>query len=102
MHRWVTVLGFCVGCGAGSQAPAANPAPTSEAPAVGLRDSMRHHFEHATAARDAVISGHLEDVRAPLRAIAKSPSSSEVPSDWLPWLEDMQATAQKGAQASTL
>jgi hypothetical protein len=63
---------------------------------------MRDHFADATAARDAVITGRLEAVRAPLEALANAERSPALPDDWLPWLEEMQAAARKGAQARTL
>jgi hypothetical protein len=63
---------------------------------------MRHHFADATAARDAVIAGRLQDVPAPLTALANAEREPEIPNDWLPWLDDMQAAARRGAQARTL
>src|SRR5262245_47680236 len=103
-RSWLGLLCFAAACGAGSQAPHA----TSESPApaqssdVSLQDSMRHHFEHATAARDAVIAGRLADVHAPLLALANQETSADVPNDWLPWLDEMKSTASKGAAAATL
>ncbi|MFI5306854.1 MAG: hypothetical protein ACHQ53_05870 [Polyangiales bacterium] len=63
---------------------------------------MRHHFADATAARDAVIAGRLQDVRAPLTALASAEREPELPNDWQPWLDDMQAAARRGAAARTL
>jgi outer membrane protein OmpA-like peptidoglycan-associated protein len=63
---------------------------------------MRDHFARASAACDAVISGRLEDVRTSLLAIANSPPREDVPHDWLPWLDEMRVTAQRGAQSTTL
>jgi cytochrome c553 len=63
---------------------------------------MRHHFADATAARDAVIAGKLENVRPPLEALARGESDPAMPDDWRPWLEEMQAAARRGSQARTL
>lgn len=63
---------------------------------------MQLHFAYATAARDAVIAGRLDAVQLPLFALAKAEPSSEMSNDWLPWLQDMQATAHKGMRSSSL
>jgi cytochrome c553 len=106
MRRLLQGLVLCLSssCGAGSQAvPAATSKPAGPAAsAVSLKEAMRHHFADATAARDAVIAGRLEDVRPPLRALASAERSTALPNDWLPWLEEMQGAAAKGAQARTL
>lgn len=60
------------------------------------------HYAYATAARDAVISGHLDQVRSPLRSLASSQPSAELPNDWRPWLQDMQAVARTGSEATSL
>jgi cytochrome c553 len=63
---------------------------------------MLSHFADATAARDAVIAGRLEDVRAPLLRIADPSREVDMPSDWTPWLAEMRAAAERGARAQTL
>lgn len=111
MHRSVLVLGLCLGCGA-SQAPAAasSTLPSTQtqarAPAthddLSLPQSMWLHFAYATAARDAVIAGHLDQARSPLLSLATLRPSEEVPVDWLPWVKDMQLVAKQGAESETL
>jgi cytochrome c553 len=63
---------------------------------------MRDHFADATRARDAVIAGRLEDVRAPLQRLAQSPDARGLPSDWLPWFDDLRSEAARGARAPSL
>jgi outer membrane protein OmpA-like peptidoglycan-associated protein len=110
--RWSSILlCACLGCGA-SQAPAAaarpsalatrEPAAPRTASSLSSHGAMQSDFAYATAARDAVIEGRMNRVQAPLLALAKSQLGSDMPSDWLPWLRDMQATAQQGASATTL
>lgn len=63
---------------------------------------MLDHFADATDARDAVIGGKLEDVRAPLGRLADAPDARDLPSDWLPWFGEMRSAAARGARATTL
>ncbi len=95
-------LGLACGCGASSQAAPAVSSQPAAAPAISLKDAMRHHFADATAARDAVIAGRLEDTRPPLRALAAAAPERVLPDDWVPWMMDMAAVAREGAQARTL
>lgn len=63
---------------------------------------MQLDFAYATLARDAVIAGHVDQVQVPLLALANSQVRTDMPNDWLPWLQDMQATARQGASSTTL
>jgi hypothetical protein len=63
---------------------------------------MLDHFADATAARDAVIAGRLQDVRAPLDRLAVAPAARNLPDDWVPWFDEMRKVAARGAGATTL
>jgi cytochrome c553 len=63
---------------------------------------MQDHFADATAARDAVIAGRLQDVLAPLERLAHAPDARDLPDDWQPWFDDMRKAAVRGARATTL
>lgn len=83
--------------------PPREPEPQPAArPLSGQSAAMWHHFWDVAVARDAVISGSVTDARAPLLRVAAGESNEPVPSDWLPWIDDMRREAQKAAQAETL
>jgi cytochrome c553 len=63
---------------------------------------MLDHFADATAARDAVIAGRLQDVKAPLDRLAGAQDIRDLPDDWTPWFDEMRKVAARGAAASTL
>jgi outer membrane protein OmpA-like peptidoglycan-associated protein len=63
---------------------------------------MRDHFKLASAACDAVISGRLDEARSALMALATSAPHEDVPHDWMPWLDEMHATAERAAKSATL
>lgn len=104
-HMVIPALWILTGCASGPRSEseprsaAAEPAPTQGTESA--RTSMRDHFTDATAARDAVIAGRLEEVRAPLRRLAQS-HEENMPADWLAWTDEMRRAAERGAQAKTL
>ena len=63
---------------------------------------MLGHFADATAARDMLIAGRLEDVRAPLLRLANESQAGDLNSDWVSWTSDMRDAAERGARARTL
>jgi cytochrome c553 len=63
---------------------------------------MWHHFWDAAEARKAVIAGDLEAVRAPMQRLATGDYGMEIPVDWMPWIEEMQAEARRGQGATSL
>jgi len=91
----------------GSSEPAA-PEPTTGAevasgPTPSMDRKMWHHFWDVADARDAVIAGKPEGVHAPLeRLAAGSFGVEDMPPDWLPWVEEMQQEAARGANAKTI
>jgi hypothetical protein len=109
MRKPIWVLGwslFGVACAGNTPAPASSAqAAQAEAPPARsktLDDAMRDHFADATAARDGVIAGHLEFVRAPLLRLANRKEGEDTPSDWLSWIADMQAAAKRGSEAASI
>jgi cytochrome c553 len=104
-HLVIPALWILTGCASAPRSETEPRSPAAErAPAQGTesaRTSMRDHFTDATAARDAVIAGRLEDVRAPLRRLAQS-NEENMPADWLAWTDEMRGAAERGAQARTL
>lgn len=94
-----------LGCSSGPQPKPVQPVSSSDGSApmsASLAASMRDHFVDATAARDAVIAGRLEAVRPALQRLAASEPNADAPVDWLPWLEEMQAEAKRGAESTSL
>jgi hypothetical protein len=64
---------------------------------------MWHHFWDVADARDAVIAGRLDLVAAPLQQLIDTKYGvDELPQDWIPWIEEMQAQAKRGIEAKTL
>jgi cytochrome c553 len=63
---------------------------------------MLRHLADATAARDAVIAGRPQQAREALLRLAAREDAGEVSPDWVPWIDEMRATAERGAQATTL
>jgi cytochrome c553 len=63
---------------------------------------MLDHFADATRARDAVIAGRVQDVSAPLDRLAAAPAVGDLPSDWVPWFDEMRQVAARGARSTTL
>lgn len=107
--RWFIAImgGWLCACGAGSPTPAAESGGSAtgsgtESPPGALDEKMFRHFLDAAAARDAVIAGHPEGVREPLLRLAARDIGPEIPDDWTPWVEEMQAQARRGAEARTL
>jgi hypothetical protein len=96
----------CAGSRAAAPAPAsANPAakPPVTQPNDEAGAKMWHHFWDVVDARDAVIAGDLERVRPPLLRLAQAKHGiDDMPHDWLPWIDDMEAKAARAAQATTL
>jgi mono/diheme cytochrome c family protein len=99
----LVAVACCCACASGPR-PAEATAPSSEAPAktASAGDRMLDHFADATAARDAVIAGRLQAVRPPLERLAGARDIGELPSDWMPWFDEMRKVAARGAAASTL
>lgn len=94
-------------CSSGEPAaPAPEPssgAETASAPTPAMDRKMWHHFFAVADARDAVVVGDVELVREPLaRIAARSFGVDEMPPDWLPWAEEMQQEAARGAQVTTI
>lgn len=64
---------------------------------------MWHHFWDVADARDAVIAGRLDLVAVPLKRLVDTKYGvDEMPQDWIPWIDEMQAQAQRGIEAKTL
>lgn len=107
MHWFIAALvGLLLACG-GSQKPAAESGGSASgsdahSPPGALDEKMFRHFLDATAARDAVIAGHPDGMREPLLRLASRSIGPEIPDDWKPWVEEMQAQARHGAEAKTL
>lgn len=105
-RMFTRLLAFaCISACASSPRPeaatAASPAASTSA-TQSTSAQMRDHFADATAARDAVIAGRLQDVRPPLGRLANAPDARDLPNDWLPWFDEMRNVAARGAQATTL
>lgn len=102
----VTLVSACAGSQAAAPAaasakPAAKPPVTQPNEEAGVK--MWHHFWDVTEARDAVIAGDLERVRPPLLRLARTKHDiQDMPHDWLPWIDEMEAEAAHAAQATTL
>ena len=76
--------------------------PVSQ-PTEAAGHNMWHHFWDIADARDAVIAGRLDLVAAPLQRIVDTKYGvDELPQDWIPWVEEMQAQAKLGIEAKTL
>ena len=104
---WGLLL-LSVGC---AKEPVASPPPPEQSaggepttqPTEAMDRKMWHHFWDVADARDAVIAGKLAAVREPLLHLSKvNYGVDEVPQDWIPWIEEMQAEAERGAAAKTL
>jgi hypothetical protein len=102
-------LGLLAGCGASqSTTPASEPETTasSESGSPGedltLADRMWRHFHDATLALDAVIGGDLTTARAQMKTLSERDFGDDLPGDWAPWVDDMQAEAKRGAEAADL
>jgi hypothetical protein len=80
------------GCG-GPQPPAAAETSAEEETAAPASQRMREHFVDVGFARDAVVAGDIEGVRAPLRRIAAAEYGSDLPPDWREWVREMQQWA---------
>lgn len=100
-------MGVC-GCGSESASGAVraeeSPPPaaaTSPEPTAASR-RMHDEFFDSQAARRSVIAGDLAAVRPALERLANRQYADELPLDWMPWIEDLQATARKGMEARSL
>jgi mono/diheme cytochrome c family protein len=99
-HLTTLVFLLLVSCGGARQPgpqPAAEPESTDDDSTAA--DRMREHFEDVADARDAVIQGDLEGVRAPMLRIAAAQYGQDLPWDWREWIVQMQESA--GAYADT-
>lgn len=98
----ILVLGLLVACG--STASTAPPPQSAEEPedAINTREQMWHHFWDASDARQGVINGDLEAVKAALGRLGAAKLSPEIDESWGEWVEEMQTVATQGAAAGTL
>lgn len=82
---------------------ATRAAPThQEALVKPASGSMWHHFWDVALARDSLIRGDVDLARSPLLRLARDTQEQELPADWLPWVAEMRAQAQKAEQAGSL
>ena len=65
-------------------------------------DAMRHHFDSATAALDAVMRGDLSAARSEARALLSEPDPSDLPESGAPHLKAMRAGADRAVKAADL
>lgn len=116
-----------IGCGHSSALPPRpavatpavvnEPSPTTNAAVVAKRlplgppelpasasigDTMADHFMIASWARDSVIAGLLDPMRAPLTALADYRYDNLRAGDWMPWIAQLQEAAQLTSKAATL
>lgn len=81
---------------------------TAEGPAaqpkVGepIQSFMLEHFLITAWARDSIVDGNLEDIRAPLLALATYEYESVAPGGWMKGIAQLQAAALLTAQAQTV
>ncbi len=68
----------------------------------GLDDAMKEHFIQAVQIKQAVIDGDLEAVAEPARWLAEELDPETLPKPWKPYLDAMQASAKKAADAQDL
>jgi hypothetical protein len=111
----------CLGCGHAQPlppqqpAPAAAPEPEPERAAAAttpepkpdeqteqIKDFMHDHFQIARFARDAVIEGNLEALRAPLRSLADYRYDEVAAGGWMNGIAQLQAAARLTSEAETL
>ncbi|HKU38541.1 MAG TPA: hypothetical protein VJR89_10350 [Polyangiales bacterium] len=105
------LLGAALGCGHTSAAQpepenpprrkAVVPAPKPP-PSASIGDAMGDHFAITSFARDAVIAGLLEPLRAPLRALADYHYEDVRSGGWMPWIAQLQSAARLTSDAATL
>lgn len=120
----VLVLVGSLGCGhtaAVEPSPAATPTPPASsraAPAkttkhlplqaprppasASLGEVMGDHFAITSWARDSVIAGQLQPLRAPLVALADYHYDDVQTGGWLPWIAELQEAARLTSKAATL
>jgi hypothetical protein len=104
--KWVALL-VLLGCGGTQTQTETEPTEdTTEEPEVADTESapehMREHFADVAAARDAVIQGDIEGVRAPLSRIAAAEYGEDLPWDWRQWVGEMQNSAGGYAEVSDI
>ena len=105
---WWILLAFVGSCGSSAEpaAPASEPSSGAEVasgPTPAMDRKMWHHFWDVADARDAVIAGNPAGVHVPLERLAAGTFGVEdMPPDWLPWAEEMQQEAARGAHAKTV
>jgi cytochrome c553 len=63
---------------------------------------MPNHFSEIEVARNAVIRGDVEDVRAPARWLWRHPPDASLPERSLPLLDGMRDAARAAAEASDI
>jgi cytochrome c553 len=71
-------------------------------PSAKVGDVMLDHFLITSWARDAVVAGLLEPMKAPLIALADYQYGDEMPAGWAPRLAQLQAAARATSSATTL
>jgi cytochrome c553 len=104
---WWIFLTLLCSCGSSEPAaPASQPSSGAEVatgPTPTMDRKMWHHFWDVADARDAVIGGDPAGVHVPLERLAAGTFGVEdMPPDWLPWAEEMQQEAARGAGAKTI
>lgn len=62
---------------------------------------MQAHFQDALLIRQAVIDGRPQDAANPATVIANLQNLEKLPEGWRPFVEDMQATAQRITNGTT-
>jgi cytochrome c553 len=67
-----------------------------------IGDAMADHFAITSFARDAVTAGLLEPLHEPLVALARYHYDDARAGGWMPWIAQLQTTAQLTSQAVTL
>jgi mono/diheme cytochrome c family protein len=73
--------------------------PENATPTVATH--MQDHFTQASAVRDAVIAGDLDQLRPSARWLAEHVVSDTLPETWTPHVAAMQQAASKAAAAET-
>jgi hypothetical protein len=85
---------------AGATTPPATAAPLPRA--ASIEDFMLEHYVITAWARDSIVDGNLEPIRAPLLALASYSYSAVTPGGWMAGLLRLQAAARLTGQAETL
>mgnify|MGYP001545533937 CR=1 FL=1 len=101
---WLFALALLVACQAGNGGLESEPAISDNAlePAETAMEHMQTHFVEALAIREAIIGGDLHGVRKPGTWLAEHPAVSRMPSEWVPYVANLQAAASLVATSRNL